>query len=119
MKLDKVRRIMHEFVRYLANVHQPVLVNSDVHKGSEGRNICDYPRQPHSRLQVFYLLHAFGKAEGFELLAWVATLKPAPRTIFLVHGDLEPATTLAELLRTRTGAAVHVPETGQEFELWT
>ena len=58
-------------------------------------------------------------ADQRELLEWVQALQPLPRTIFLVHGELKPAETLAALLRERTGATVHVPELGQEFDLWT
>ena len=58
-------------------------------------------------------------ADQREILDWVAKLDPAPRTIFLVHGEPQPAETLAGLLRDRTGATVHVPEKGQEFALWT
>jgi metallo-beta-lactamase family protein len=57
-------------------------------------------------------------ADQRELLAWVARLDPAPRTVFIVHGEPEPAETLARLLRERIPATVHVPEKGQEFELW-
>jgi len=39
--------------------------------------------------------------------------------VFIVHGEPEPAETLAGLLRERTKATVHVPEKGQEFDLWT
>jgi len=49
----------------------------------------------------------------------LADLTPAPRSVFIVHGEPEPAETLAGLLRERTQAKVHVPEMGQEFELWT
>jgi metallo-beta-lactamase family protein len=58
-------------------------------------------------------------ADQRELLDWVSRLDPMPRTVFIVHGEPEPAETLAGLLRRRTTANVHVPEKGQEFELWT
>jgi metallo-beta-lactamase family protein len=58
-------------------------------------------------------------ADQRELLDWVARLDPAPRTVFIVHGEPEPAETLAGLLRERMTAKVHVPEKGEEFDLWT
>ena len=57
-------------------------------------------------------------ADQRELIEWVLRLDPLPRTIFLVHGEPEPAETLAALLRERTGATVHVPSPGEEFDLW-
>ena len=58
-------------------------------------------------------------ADQGEILDWVGRLEPAPRRIFLVHGDLEPAETLAGKLRERTGATVSIPAPGEEAELWT
>jgi metallo-beta-lactamase family protein len=58
-------------------------------------------------------------ADQRELLEWFARLDPQPRTVFLVHGEPEPAETLAGLLRAKSTAQVHVPEKGEEVELWT
>jgi len=57
-------------------------------------------------------------ADQGELGAWVARLDPIPRRIFLVHGELEAAEPLAAILGDKTGAEVHIPEKGQEFDLW-
>ncbi len=57
-------------------------------------------------------------ADQAELVSWVTRLDPAPRRIFLVHGDLGPAETLAAILREKTGAEVMVPERGQGVDLW-
>ncbi len=57
-------------------------------------------------------------ADQRELVAWVASLSPPPRRIFLVHGELGPAEALAVVLRARTGADVRIPEKGEEFDLW-
>jgi len=58
-------------------------------------------------------------ADQREILDWVAKLKPQPRSIFLVHGEIGPMDTLAGLLREHTTATVHTPTLGQEFALWT
>jgi metallo-beta-lactamase family protein len=57
-------------------------------------------------------------ADQAELVAWVKALSPAPRRIFLVHGEPEAAEALALVLRARTTAEVRVPEKNEEFDLW-
>ncbi len=57
-------------------------------------------------------------ADQGELVEWVAALEPAPRRIFLVHGELDAAEALAAALRARVAASVTIPEKGQEFDLW-
>lgn len=57
-------------------------------------------------------------ADQRELVEWVMRLDPRPRRIFLVHGELAPAETLAAILRERTGAQVAIPERGEEADLW-
>ena len=57
-------------------------------------------------------------ADQEELATWVSRLDPAPRRIFLVHGELGPAQALAPVLEQRVGADVTIPEKGQEFPLW-
>jgi metallo-beta-lactamase family protein len=58
-------------------------------------------------------------ADQKELVDWVARLKPAPKRIFLVHGELESAEALAVVLRSRIGADVRIPEKNEEFALWS
>ena len=58
-------------------------------------------------------------ADQGEILDWVGRLDPAPRRIFLVHGDPAPAGTLAALLREKVGAEVSIPAPGEEVALWT
>jgi metallo-beta-lactamase family protein len=39
------------------------------------------------------------------------------KNIFLVHGELEPMTALAEAIRSLGFQNVHTPKEGQEFEV--
>lgn len=57
-------------------------------------------------------------ADQHELVEWVAGLDPAPRRIFLVHGELAAAEALAPRLKARTAAEVRIPEKNEEFDLW-
>lgn len=53
-----------------------------------------------------------------ELLAWVSALAPPPRSIFLVHGEPEPAEAPAALLREKVSATVRAPAPGEEHTRW-
>jgi len=86
-------------------------------EGAEGVNLFGEPAR--RRCEVATLEGFSAHADQSEILDWVGRLEPAPRRIFLVHGDLEPAETLAGKLRERTGAAVSIPVPGEEAELWT
>jgi metallo-beta-lactamase family protein len=86
-------------------------------EGAEVVNLFGEPAR--RRCEVAALEGFSAHADQGEILDWVGRLEPAPRRIFLVHGDLEPAETLAGKLRERTGAAVSIPAPGEEAELWT
>lgn len=51
-----------------------------------------------------------------ELLAWLSAFRDRP-TVFVTHGEEETALTFSDLVRTKYGLVVHVPEPGEEFSL--
>jgi metallo-beta-lactamase family protein len=119
-------RVVHHLQHALGDARNTVLfvgyqadgtLGRRLREGAQSVNVLGEPVRV--RAEIAGLDGFSAHADQAELLDWVATLQPAPRTIFLVHGDPEPAATLADLLRPRTGATVHVPEPGQEFDLWT
>jgi len=76
--------------------------------------------EPARRLCEVAALEGFSAhADQAEIMEWVGRLEPAPRRIFLVHGDVGPAETLAGLLREQVGAEVTVPAPGEEAALWS
>jgi metallo-beta-lactamase family protein len=118
-------RILHHLRHGIGDTRNSVLFVGFQAEGTLGRRIHDGAQvvnvfgEPHDvRAEIVSLDGFSAHADQRELLAWVGCLKPAPRQIFLVHGELEPAETLAGLLRERIGAEVHVPQRGEEFELW-
>jgi metallo-beta-lactamase family protein len=52
-----------------------------------------------------------------ELLEWFDAMGGAPERTFIVHGEERAARSLASHLRTRSGAAVDVPERDEVFFL--
>jgi len=118
-------RILHHLLHALGDARNTVLFVGFQGQGTLGRRIRDgaetvnvFGEPVRVRAEIASLEGFSAHADQHEILGWVARLKPTPRTIFVVHGEPEPAETLAGLLRERTGATVHVPEKGQEFELW-
>lgn len=118
-------RVLHHLQHALGNERNTVLFVGFQGEGTLGRRLKDgaetvnvFGEPVRVRAEIAALDGFSAHADQRELLEWVAKLDPIPRTIFLVHGELQPAETLAGLLRERTGARVHVPELGQEFDLW-
>ena len=118
-------RILHHLQHGIGDAKNTVLFVGYQAEGTLGRrlregitpvNIFGEPFE--RRCEVASLDGFSAHADRDELLAWVRRLSPAPRRIFLVHGEPEPAEALAARLRAEIGAEVHVPEPGEEFPLW-
>lgn len=63
-------------------------------------------------------LHTFSAhADQSDLMWFMKSLDPRPRTIFLVHGDPSDRAALKELLRAEGITRVECPEYGDSFEL--
>jgi metallo-beta-lactamase family protein len=118
-------RILHHLRHGLGDPRNAVLFVGFQAEGTLGRRLHDGMTpvnvfgEPHDvKAEVASLDGFSAHADQHELVAWVERLRPAPRRIFLVHGEPTPAETLAGLLRERIGCEVKVPEKGEEFELW-
>jgi len=118
-------RILHHLLHGLGNAHNTVLFVGYQGTGTLGRRLKDgaetvniFGEPVRCRAEIASLDGFSAHADQRELCAWAASLDPAPRTIFLVHGELDAAETLAALLRERIGCEVVIPEPHQEFDLW-
>jgi metallo-beta-lactamase family protein len=118
-------RILHHLQHALGNDRNTVLFVGFQGQGTLGRRLRDgaetvnvFGEPVRVRAEIVPLDGFSAHADQQEILAWVARLEPQPKAVFIVHGEPEPAETLAGLLRERTTAKVHVPEKGEEFELW-
>ncbi|MCP4546240.1 MAG: MBL fold metallo-hydrolase [bacterium] len=64
-------------------------------------------------------LHAYSAhADKMDLLDFVTGMKPLPSRVFLVHGEERQSLLLAESLRGKGLADVHVPEYGERLPLF-
>jgi len=118
-------RILHHLMHGLGNERNTVLFVGYQGTGTLGRRLKDgaetvniFGEPVRRRAEIASLDGFSAHADQGELCDWAASLEPAPKSIFLVHGDLEPAETLAARLRTRIGCEVVIPEKHQEFSLW-
>jgi metallo-beta-lactamase family protein len=119
-------RVVHHLRHALDDPRNLVLFVGFQAEGTLGRRLRDGMTEVNLLGEPMHVAAEIVAADGFsahadqrEILDWIARLSPAPRTIFVVHGEPLPAETLAARLRERLDATVHVPEKGQEFELWT
>ncbi len=119
-------RVVHHLQHALGDSRNTVLFVGYQGQGTLGRRLRDGVKNVNVLGEPVQVRAEIAALDGFsahadqaELLSWVERLDPQPRTIFLVHGEPEPAETLAGLLRERSTATVHVPAKGEEFELWT
>ncbi len=118
-------RILHHLQHGLGDPRNTVLFVGYQGEGTLGRRLREgaatvriYGEPVERRAEVVSLEGFSAHADQQELVAWAARLEPAPRRIFLVHGEPGPAGVLAERLKQRIGADTRMPEMGEEFALW-
>ncbi|HYM80765.1 MAG TPA: MBL fold metallo-hydrolase [Candidatus Limnocylindria bacterium] len=118
-------RILHHLRHGLGDPKNTVLFVGFQAEGTLGRRIRDGAEEVRILGETVRVGAEITALDGFsahadqeELATWVSRLDPAPRQIFLVHGELGPAQALAPVLEQRVGAKVTIPEKGQEFRLW-
>ncbi len=118
-------RILHHLRHGLPEARNTVLFVGFQGEGTLGRRLREGAEtvnifgEPVTRRAEVAGLDGFSAhADQGEILAWVARIDPAPRVIFLVHGEPAPAEALAARLRDTAQATVHVPVPGEEHALW-
>ena len=92
--------------------------------GTRGRSIAAGERQVRIygewvpiNAQVANLQMLSAHADADELIRWAAGFTKAPRQVFVVHGEPQPADTLRSRLGREFGWQATVPRPGQVFGL--
>lgn len=118
-------RILHHLLHGLGDARNTVLFVGFQAEGTLGRRLRDGAEtvslfgEPVRRRAEIQALDGFSAhADQAEILEWVGRLDPAPRRIFLVHGEMDAAGPLRERLVEKIGAEVHIPTCGEAFDLW-
>jgi metallo-beta-lactamase family protein len=117
-------RILHHLKNNIGDPKNTVLLTGYQAENTLGRKIEE--RQPmvpvfgepmRLRAQVEKLDELSGHADQRELLLWMKPIASRLKQVFLVHGEGDQQTVLAQAIHERFGLDVVVPQWGQSFDL--
>jgi len=116
-------RILHHLRQRLPHEENTILLGGFMAAGTRGRKLQQgaetlrmHGREIPVRAHVEELSGLSGHADRDELLGWLADL-PAPRRVFLTHGEPESLTAFAAALRVEKNWSVQIPKLGESVEL--
>ena len=116
-------RILHHLARRLPDPRTTVLVAGFQATGTRGRTLIDgaefltiHGRDIPVRAAVRRVDALSGHGDRHEIGRWLSAL-PAPRRVFLVHGEPPAARGMAEHLKTTLGWESTIPAIGDSFDL--
>ncbi len=117
-------RVLHHLRKRLPHRENTVLFIGYQAAGTRGRAILDgassvkiHGREIPVHAQIESITGFSGHADYNEILAWLMGFNKPPEKTFLVHGEPEASTSLAEKISTRFGWEVTIPAFGESFEL--
>ncbi len=116
-------RILHHLAQRLPHERNTIVLGGFQAAGTRGRSLQDgakwiriHGRDVPVRAAVEQVPGLSGHADRAGLLRWLEPVKSL-RGVFLVHGEVPSAESLAQTLRTERGWSVHLPELGQMHSL--
>lgn len=116
-------RILHHLRARAGDPRNTIVIGGFQAAGTRGRDLQEGARsiRIHGqdirvRAAIAELTGLSGHADRSELLRWVASL-PAPRQVFITHGEAASAHAFAERLQADRGWKCLVPHLGQTVEL--
>lgn len=116
-------RILHHLKQRLPSARNTIILGGFMAAGTRGRLLQDgkkwiriHGQDVAVRAAVEKVPGLSGHADRSALLRWLGSL-PAPKGVFLVHGEVPSAEALGQTLRTERGWQVHIPALGEHHEL--
>lgn len=116
-------RVRHHLKHNLWRPESAVVFVGYQAEGSLGRRLLDgaetvrlFGETIAVRARVAQCKGLSSHADRNGLLAWIDAFSPAPREVFVVHGEAEVAMGYAETLRTR-GLSAHAPDHSEVYDL--
>ena len=113
-------RILHHLKLRLPDSRTTVLLVGYQAAGTRGRLLQEgaktlrmYGEQVPVRAKVETLSGMSAHADRGEILRWLSGFKKAPRQVYIVHGEPEPAQHLAESIRSKFGWSVRPAVDGE------
>ena len=117
-------RILHHLKAFAPDPRNTIVITGYQVPGTRGRSIAAGERQVRIygewvpiNAQVANLQMLSAHADADELIRWAAGFTTAPRQVFVVHGEPQPADTLRSRLGREFGWQATVPRPGQVFGL--
>jgi metallo-beta-lactamase family protein len=117
-------RVVHHLRHNLEDARAAVALAGFQAEGTLGRRLVErretvrvLGREVRVKAEILGLTGLSSHADHAQLLADLAPLRASVRGVRLVHGELGPATKLAEALRTAGFPDVGVPSSGETWEL--
>lgn len=117
-------RILHHEQRYLSDPKSIMLFVGYQTKGSLGRRIKDgepivkiHGEDIRVRCRIVSVEGYSAHADQRQLLAWVEPMKYILRKVFVVQGDEDSSSTLANKISDQLAVHAEVPEKGRVYEL--
>lgn len=117
-------RILHHLRNNIGDPRNTVLITGYQAEHTLGRKIVEkapevniFGEPYRLRAEVVSLNELSGHADQLELLAWMKPMVGKLKRVFLVHGELLPATALAKLIEEEYHVPVTVPQRGESFDL--
>lgn len=120
----EVGRIKHHLKHNLWNPNSTILFVGYQAPGTLGRKIVDgaktvkiFGEEIAINARIEYIEGYSGHADQEWLLNFVYSFFEKPKTIFLVHGEIESQIALKQKIQGTTEIPVIIPEYGEEYEL--
>jgi metallo-beta-lactamase family protein len=118
-------RILHHLKNNIEDADNTILFSGFQAENTLGRRILDGNRRVRIFGEEYDVRARVARVEGYsahadsdELRAWASNLdRQRLQGIFLVHGELDSATSLSGLLHRDGFGRVEIPERGQSFQL--
>jgi metallo-beta-lactamase family protein len=118
-------RVLHHLKNNIEDPRNTIVIVGWQAPNTLGRRLVEKQKRVHilgqeyeRRAQVEVINGLSAHADRSELLAWAGQIKQRPRHTFLVHGEPEPATALAEAMRSQLGYPdVQLPEMNEKVQI--
>jgi metallo-beta-lactamase family protein len=118
-------RVLHHLKNNIEDPRNTIVIVGWQAPDTLGRRLVEKQKRVHilggeydRRAEVEVINGLSAHADRSELLDWAGHFEKRPRHTFLVHGEPEPATALADALRSQLGFPdVRVPERNEKIEL--
>jgi len=117
-------RIMHHLINRLPDPSCTLIISGFMAQGTIGRKLADgekevfIHKQPVSvKAKVKSVLGLSAHGDFQELLHWLEPLNPAPKRVFVTHGELSQSEAMAGHLKNERNWDCYIPKLNEKIEL--